>query len=140
MSDDTSLQQAPEEGGGYGDFEPGRLLKMAVLTRENPNAASLLLTILAKAGEDYMLVVSHATLAKLCEFTVPAAEQAVADLIEEGWIKKMIIGSGDPAPIAYVICARIYSPKNREVSEYADFQARVLLSGEDNPYLKERSL
>lgn len=140
MNEDKSLQEVPEEGGGCGDFEPGTLLKMAALTRENPNAASLLLTILAKAGEDCMLVVSHATLAKLCEFTVPAVEQAVADLVAEGWINKMIIGSGDPAPIAYVINSRIYSPKNREVTEYVDFQARILLSGEDNPYLKERSL
>lgn len=140
MSDDRSLQDVPEEGSGCGDFEPSTLLKMAALTRANPNAASLLLTILAKAGEDYMLVVSHATLAKLCEFTVPVVEQAVADLFEEGWINKIIIGSGDPAPIAYVISSRIYTPKNSKVTEYEDFQARILLSGEDNPYLKKRSL
>lgn len=139
MSDDTSLQQAPEEAGGYGDFEPDALLRMAALTRDNPAAASVVLTILAKAGDDYVLMVSHATLAKLCNLTVPTVEKAVADLIEEGWIKQLIIGSGD-LPIAYAISSRVHSPKDLEGREYSDFQARIILSTADRPCRKSDAL
>lgn len=139
MSDDTSLQQAPEEAGGYCDFEPDTLLRMAALTRDNPAAASVMLTILAKAGDDYVLMVSHATLAKLCKLTVPTVEKAVADLIEEGWIKQLIIGSGD-LPIAYAISSRVHSPKDLEGREYSDFQARIILSTADRPCRKSDAL
>jgi len=137
MSDDTSLQQASDEAGGYGDFEPDMLLRMAALTRDNPAAASVMLTILAKAGDDYVLMVSHATLAKLCKLTVPTVETAVADLVAGGWIKQLIIGSGD-LPIAYAISSRVHSPK--ECSEYSDFQARIILSIADRPCGKNDAL
>lgn len=139
MSDDTSLQQAPDEAGGYGDFEPDMLLRMAALTRDNPAAASVMLTILAKAGDDYVLMVSHGTLAKLCKLTVPTVEKAVADLVAEGWIKQLIIGSGD-LPIAYAISSRVHSPKDREGSEYSDFQARIILSIADRTCEKSDAL
>jgi hypothetical protein len=129
-------QDASEEGGGCDGFDTDSLLKMAALTRENPNAASLLLTILAEVGDESVLVVSEATLAKLCNSSVLTIEQAIVDLVEEDWISRMVIGAGEPTPMAYVVNSRMNWSEKGETREYVNFQAQVVISGADNSYLK----
>lgn len=137
--EDAAVCCAAGKGVGCGDFASGTLLKMAALTRDNPNAASLLLTILAEVGEESVLIVSEATLAKLCECSLETVERAIVDLVEDDWISRLIIGVGEPTPMAYVVNSRINWKKEGVDSEYASFQAQVLISGEDNSYLKSAS-
>lgn len=128
----ATVHDASVEADGYNDFGPDSLLKLAALTRDNPAAASVFLTLLAKAGDEYALVVSNATLAKLCKSTVQAVERAIADLVAERLIVVVRTGSGN----AYVIQSRVDWTKDRADSEYEHFQARILISGEDNDKLK----
>lgn len=128
----ATVHDASAEADGYNDFEPDSLLKLAALTRDNPSASSVFLTLLAKAGDEYALVVSNATLAKLCKTTVQAVERAIADLVAERLIAVVRIGSGN----AYFIQSRVEWTRDRRNSEYEHFQARILISGEDNDNLK----
>jgi hypothetical protein len=136
---DATARAASEEGGEYSDFEPDSLLRLAVLTRENPTAASVFLTLLAKIGDEYALVVSVATLAKLCTLTVPDVERAIADLEDQDWIGRVIISSNPASSVAYVIRSRV-SMSGKSESGFAHFQARILLSGEDNEVLNNNTV
>jgi hypothetical protein len=135
---DENLLKAPE-CEQYDDFDPESLLKLAVLTRDNPDAASVFLTLLAKAGDDYALIVSYATLAKVCSLTVPDVESAIATLEDQDWIGRVAISSSPAASVAYVIMSRV-NFSGTSGSGIGHFQARVLISGEDNENLRASML
>jgi hypothetical protein len=132
---DEHLHHTSEEMEEVDQLDPESLLKLAVLTRENPTAASVFLTFLAKAGNDYALVVSIPTLAKVCTLTVPDVERAMADLEDQDWIGRVIISSNPASSVAYIIKSRVDLSGKCE-SGVGHFQARVLISGEDNENLR----
>jgi hypothetical protein len=136
---DATVHDASEEEGKYDDFGPESLLRLAVLTRENPTAASVFLTLLAKIGGEYALVVSLPTLAKLCTLSVADVESAIADLEYQDWIGRVIIGSSPASSVAYIIRSRV-DVSGKSESDFGHFQARVLISGEDNENLKKSRL
>jgi hypothetical protein len=133
---DATWHDTSDETEKFVELDQDSLMRLAVLARDNPKAASVMLAILAKVGDECALVVSHATLAKLCKCSVPTVKRAIADLVAEDWIVAVIIGSGRAASLAYFIRSRV-DTETRENIEYVDFNARVLISGEDNPYLKK---
>jgi hypothetical protein len=124
-----------EEVEEVDQLAPESLLKLAVLTRENPTAASVFLTLLAKVGDDYALVVSIPTLAKVCTLTVPDVERAIADLEDQDWIGRVIISSNPASSVAYIIKSRVDLSGKCE-SGVGHFQARVFISDEDNENLR----
>lgn len=124
-----------EEVEEVDQLDPESLLKLAVLTRENPTAASVFLTFLAKAGNEYALLVSVATLAKLCSLPVPDVERAIEDLEDQDWIGRVVIDPNPASSVAYIIRSRVNFTGKSE-SGFAHFQARVLISGEDNENLR----
>ena len=132
---DSDLHHVPEEVEEVAQLDPESLLRLAVLTRENPTAASVFLTLLAKVGDDYALVVSIPTLAKVCTLTVPDVERAIADLEDRDWIGRVIISSNPASSVAYIIKSRV-DLSGRCESGVGHFQARVLISGEDNENLR----
>jgi hypothetical protein len=131
----TDLHRPVEDVEEVAHFDSESLLKLAILTRENPIAASVFFTLLAKIGEDYALIVSLATLAKVCSLPVPDVERAMADLEYQDWIGRAIIGSSPAPSVAYVIMSRVTLSEKSE-SDVKHFQARVLISGEDNESLR----
>jgi hypothetical protein len=132
---DERFHHAPEEVEHVAQLDPESLLKLAVLTRENPTAASVFLTFLAKMGDEYALVVSLATLAKLCSLTVPDVERAIEILVDQDWIGKVIIGASPESSVAYIILSRVDLSGKTE-SGFGHLQARVLISGLDNENLR----
>jgi hypothetical protein len=132
---DERLHHTSEEVEKVDQLDPESLLKLAVLTRENPTAASVFLTFLAKAGNEYALLVSVATLAKLCGLPVPDVERAIEDLEDQDWIGKVVIDPNPASSVAYIIGSRVNFTEKSE-SGFAHFQARVLISGEDNENLR----
>ena len=136
---DTPCHDTSDESEDFAQLDQDSLMKLADLARDNPKAASVMLAILAKVGDECVLVVSQATLAKLCKCSVPTVKRAIADLVAEDWIVAVIIGSGLATSLAYFIRSRV-DTDTRENLEYVDFNARVLISGEDNPYLKKNLL
>ncbi|WP_455924267.1 hypothetical protein [Pseudomonas putida] len=135
IDQDERLNQAPEEVGHEVKLDPESLLKLAVLVRENPTAASVFLTFLAKMGDEYALVASLATLAKLCSLTVPDVERAIEVLEDQDWIGRVIIGASPESSVAYVIMSRV-DISGKPESDFGQFQARVLISGLDNENLR----
>lgn len=136
---DATCNDTSDESEEFAQLDQDELMRLADLTRDNPMAASVMLVLLANVGDEGALVVSQATLAKLCKCSVPTVERAIADLVEEEWIVTVIIGSGPATSLAYFIRSRVVWDERKNL-EYADFNARVLISGEDNPYLKSNSL
>lgn len=137
---DEHLHHALEEAEDIAQLDPESLLKLAVLTRENPTAASVFLTFLAKMGDEYALVVSLVTLAKLCSLTVPDVERAIEVLEEQDWIGRVSIGSSPESSMAYVICTRVDMTSGDNSSDFRLFRARILISGEDNETLRDSLL
>ncbi|MEX3772256.1 hypothetical protein [Pseudomonas sp. MYb118] len=132
---DENLHHAREEAEEVDQLDPESLLKLAVLTRENPTAASVFLTLLAKVGDEYALVVSLATLAKLCSLTIPDVEHAIEVLEDQDWIGRIIIGASPESSVAYVITSRVNFDGKCD-SGFTHFHARILISVEDNENLR----
>lgn len=140
MADKDATWHDTSDKGEFAQLDQASLLRLAVLTRDNPKASSVLLALLANVGDEYALVVSHATLAKLCKCSISTVKRAIADLVAEHWIEAVIIGSGRATSLAYIINSRVDWTDKREKGEYVQFNARVLISGEDNPNLKNDPL
>jgi hypothetical protein len=126
----TDLHRPVEDVEEVAHFDSESLLKLAVLARENPIAASVFFTLLAKIGEDCALIVSLPTLAKVCSLPVADVERAMADLEYQDWIGRAIIGFSPAPAVAYIIMSRVTFSENSG-SDIKQFQAQVLISGED---------
>ncbi|EJN26738.1 hypothetical protein PMI35_03733 [Pseudomonas sp. GM78] len=137
---DATCHDTSDETEDFAQLDQDSLMKLADLARDNPKAASVMLVLLANVGDECALVVSQATLAKLCKCSIPTVKRAIAVLVAEHWIVAGIIGSGRVASLAYFINSRVDWTDKRENLEYVHFNARVLISGEDNPNLKSNRL
>jgi hypothetical protein len=131
----TDLHRPVEDVEEVAHFDSETLLKLALLARENPIAASVFLTLLAKIGEDYALIVSFQTLAKVCGLSVAEIERAMTDLECQDWIGRAITGSSPAPSVAYIIMSRV-TLSGKSDSDIKHFQARVLISGEDNENMR----
>ena len=65
---------------------PSALMELSRLNQTNPNAASVMLTLLSIMGSNGVVQTTQAKVAKHCNSTLQQVEKAIADLAEEGWI------------------------------------------------------
>lgn len=87
MTDNNaSILNASNDRGDLLYAEQGSLNKLAALTRVNPNAATLMLILMANMDEKGALVISYSTLVERCQCSLATVKQAIADLAKGNWI------------------------------------------------------
>lgn len=103
----------------------------AQLAVANPRAASVLHVIVASMGRHNALVASRATLARACGCSVATLKRAVNVLKEGQWIDVRQIGPGTAN--AYIVNSRVAWTGKREGIRHALFDARVLITDQEQP-------
>jgi len=140
MNEAVTKYNTPDLRGTWVQAERKALELLAHLNRENPRAATLMISLIANMDERGALVASQATLAKLNRCSLPTIKRALTDLIKGNWIQTISIGSGRGSTLAYVVNSRVAWADKRDNLRYALFNARVLVSEEDNPDMGEGPL
>lgn len=135
VQETTTKLRAAEPRGTWVQAERAALEKLAHLMRENPRAANLLIMLVSKMDERGAIVMSQQTLATFCKCSLATIKRAVSDLTKGNWIQTVSIGSGRGSTLAYVVNSRVAWADSRDNLKYAYFNARVLVSEEDNPVL-----
>lgn len=92
--------------------EQGSLGELAMLNRENPRAASLMLVLMANMDGKGAVVLSHAALAKLCNCSLSTVKRSIVCLVEGGWVQAVNDNPGNP--LAYVVNSRVARPNKRK--------------------------
>lgn len=138
--EEVSKYNVPQVRGTWVQAERAAMDMMGDLTHTNPRAAILMLKMIAHMDERGALVTSQATLARLAKCSLATVKRAIADLVKGNWIQTVSIGGGRGSTLAYVVNSRVAWADKRDNLKYASFQARVLVSEEDNPDLGEGPL
>lgn len=103
----------------------------AALINRQPRAAALLHLLVANMNRSGALVASQATLAKLMGVSVATIKRAVTVLSDECWIDVVRVGSERGGVNAYVVNRRVAWADKRDKQRYAAFDARILVSEEE---------
>lgn len=77
------------------------------------------------------LVASQATLAKMSNVSIATTKRALQVLTEQAWIQTIRLGGERGGALAYVVNSRVAWADNRDNLKFARFNARVLVSSED---------
>lgn len=103
----------------------------AGLIGRNPRAAALLHLMVANMDKTGVLVASQATLAALTGVSVATTKRALAVLSDECWIDIVRLGSERGGVNAYAVNRRVAWADKRENQRFARFDARILVSEEE---------
>lgn len=118
----------------------------ADLIGRKPKAAQLLHLLVANMGRDGAVVTSQATLAALMGVSVNTVKRSLAVLGGENWVDIVRVGSERGGVNAYVVNRRVAWADKRSNQRYAAFDARILVStdeqdaatiGADRPSLRQ---
>ena len=103
----------------------------AALIGRQPRAAALLHLLVANMDRSGALVASQGTLGKLMGVSVATIKRALIVLTDECWIDVVRVGSERGGVNAYVVNRRVAWADKRENQRYAAFDARILVSEEE---------
>src|SRR5574344_957492 len=103
----------------------------AALINRQPRAAALLHLLVANMDRSGALVASQATLAALMGVSVATIKRALVVLSDECWIDIVRVGSERGGVNAYVVNRRVAWADRRENQRYAAFDARILVSEDE---------
>jgi len=78
---------------------PLALMELSLLTRTNPHAVSVMLTLMSNMGTNGDVQTTQATVAKHCNSTLQQVEKAIADLIDAGWIHSVDASTEPGGPL-----------------------------------------
>lgn len=138
--EEVSKYNVPQVRGTWVQAERSGMDMMGDLNQTNPRAVTLMLKLISNMDERGALVASQTTLARLSNCSLATVKRAIADLVKGNWIQTITIGGGRGSSLAYVVNSRVAWADKRDNLKYASFQARVLVSEEDNPDLGEGPL
>lgn len=121
----------PDPRGTWVQTERAGHEAWAQLIAQAPRAAQLLHVLVANMDKSGALIASQATLAKLTGVSTATTKRALQVLIEHHWIQTIRLGGDRGGALAYVVNSRIAWADKRENLQFARFNARVLISNED---------
>lgn len=101
----------------------------AKLTKTNPSAATLMHTLIANMSNENALVVSQATLATLCDFSIDTVKRSLKVLEAQKWIQIIRIGKGKES--VYVVNDRVAWASKRGDLRFSRFSATVIASASE---------
>lgn len=133
MNDITTQLTSPQVRGSWVQTERKSHEKWADLISRKPRAAALLHLLVANMNSRGALIASHATLAELAGTSVSTVKRSVKVLVDEKWVQTVRVGSERGGALAYVVNRRVAWADKRKNGQYALFDARVLVSEQDNP-------
>lgn len=133
MNDTNTQLTSPQVKGSWVQTERKAHEKWAALIYRKPSAAALLHLLIANMNNRGALVASQTTLAELSGTSVSTVKRSVKVLVDEQWIQTVRVGSERGGALAYVVNRRVAWADKRKNGQYALFDARVLVSGKDNP-------
>ena len=143
MGNDTkevrNLHQ-PSDRGTWVQTERAGHEAWAQLIDQAPRAAQLLHVLVANMDKTGALIASHATLAKLTGVSPATTKRALKVLTEQAWVQTIRLGGDRGGALAYVVNSRIAWADKRENLQYARFNARVIVSSEDQEDLGNKPL
>jgi len=131
MSEEIRNLHQPAPRGTWVQTERAGHEAWAQLIAHAPRAAQLLHILVANMDKSGALIASQATLAKLMETSTATTKRALSVLIDQAWIQTIRLGSDRGGALAYVVNSRIAWADSRENIRFARFNARVLVSSED---------
>lgn len=129
-----NLQQ-PLPRGTWVQTERAAHEAMAQLIAQAPRAAQLLHVLIANMDKSNALIASQATLAKMTNVSMATIKRALQVLTEQAWIQTIRLGGERGGALAYVVNSRVAWADSRDNLRFARFNARVLVSSEDQPDL-----
>ncbi|MGP5452676.1 MULTISPECIES: helix-turn-helix domain-containing protein [Pseudomonas] len=130
----------PAQRGTWVQTERAGHEAWAALTAQAPRAAQLMHILVQHMDKQGALIISQATLAKLMETSVATTKRAIAILTKHNWIQTISVGGQRGGTLAYVVNSRIAWADKRDNLQYALFNARVLVSTEDQADLGNAKL
>lgn len=133
MSDNKPSLNQPKVKGTWVQTERATHEKWAALISDKPRAAALLHLLVANMDRQNAVVASHTTLAEMTGTSVSTVKRSVKALVDGQWVQTVRIGSQRGGALAYVINRRVAWGDKREKAQFAAFDARVLVSSQDNP-------
>ena len=123
----SPLQQRPVRGT-WVQTERAAHEAWAGLISRQPRAAALLHMLVANMDQRGGLVASQATLAQLMGVSTATVKRALTVLSDELWIEVVRVGSERGGVNAYVVNRRVAWADKRENQRFAAFDARILVS------------
>lgn len=130
----------PAQRGTWVQTERAGHEAWAALTAQAPRAAQLMHILVQHMDKQGALIISQATLAKLMETSVATTKRAIAILTKHNWIQTISVGGQRGGTLAYVVNSRIAWADKRDNLQFALFNARVLVSTEDQADLGDAKL
>lgn len=109
---DLTVNMVSGKRGPSVHAEQGSLGELAMLNRENPRAASLMLVLMANMDGKGAVVISQAALAKLCNCSLNTVKRSIACLVEGDWVQAVSDNPG--SPLAYVVNSSVARPSKRK--------------------------
>ena len=103
----------------------------AGLIGRKPKAAQLLHLLVANMGRNGAVVTSQATLAALMGVSVNTVKRSLTVLGAENWVDIVRVGSERGGVNAYVVNRRVAWADKRSNQRYAAFDARILVSTDE---------
>ncbi|HHW1937459.1 TPA: hypothetical protein ACUUEN_005530 [Pseudomonas aeruginosa] len=125
----------PSQRGTWVQTERAGHQAWAALIAQAPRAAQLMHILVQHMDKQGALVASQATLAKLMDTSVATTKRAISVLTTHNWVQTIAVGGQRGGTLAYVVNSRIAWADKRENLQYAIFNARVLVSDEDQAEL-----
>lgn len=128
---DPSKKPLKKARGTWVQTERAAHEALAVLISQHPRAAQVLHILIANMDSRGALVASQGTLAKLADVSLATVKRALAELIKYQWIQTIRMGGERGGVLVYVVNSRIAWADSRKNLKLAWFNARVLLSSDD---------
>lgn len=143
MIDDEGEVRAlvqPTQRGTWVQTERAGHEAWAALTAQAPRASQLMHLIVQNMDKSGALIASQSTLAKKMNTSIATTKRAISVLVKHNWIQTISVGGQRGGTLAYVVNSRIAWADKRENLQYALFNARVLISTEDQADLGNEKL
>ena len=140
MNDTAPKMNQPSFKGSWVQTERKAHEAWAKLVADKPRAAQLLHLLVANMDKRGAIVASQATLARLAGVSLSTIKRAIADLVAGQWVQTVRVGSERGGVMAYIVNSRVAWSDKRENLKYALFDARVLVSTEDQASLEGHPL
>lgn len=130
-NDDIRSLVQPTKTGTWVQTERAGHTAWAELAAKSHRASQLLHILVANMDRSGALIASHGTLARLMKTSVATTKRALNVLTEQAWVQTIRVGSDRGGALAYVVNCRVAWADTRENIRYARFNARVLVSSDD---------
>ena len=134
MIDDEGEVRAlvqPTQRGTWVQTERAGHEAWAALIAQAPRAGQLMHIIVQHMDKSGALIVSQSTLAKMMDTSIATTKRAISVLAKHNWIQTISVGGQRGGTLAYVVNSRNAWADKRENLQYVRFNARVLISSED---------